>query len=165
MNNDYIIDYIRQNLESYQYNKSQLTSVVLMQEEIKNIVDKEILNKVKKPMWFIFLPISTVLFIVMVKYNSLLSGTMLCLTMLIAYCSTKYWCFRAIRMKLSHFMELISVKAIINNTEIKNILVIIEKCTFMNQKDEHIVDLDSITTGLNIIIRHNKFNNKFSEYR
>ena len=114
-------------------------------------------------MWFIFLPISTVLFIVMVKHNSLLSGIMLFLTMLIAYCSTKYWYFRT--MKLSHFMELISVKAIINDTEIKNIFVIIKKCTFMNEKDENIVDLDSVETGLNIIIKHNKYNLQFSEYK
>ncbi|HDL3497555.1 TPA: hypothetical protein PW462_002538, partial [Mannheimia haemolytica] len=161
----YIIGYVGDNLERYQYNKSQLKSIVLMHEEIKNIVDKGILNKVKKPMWFIFFPTSILLFIVMVKFNSLLSGIMLFLTMLIAYCNTKYWYFRTIRMKLSHFMELMPAKEIINNSETKNILVIIEKCTFMNQKDEHIVDLDSIATGLNIIIRYNKFNHQFSAYK
>ena len=165
MNNDLIVEYIVKNLEHYQYNKSQLKSIIMMHEQIKNIVDKGVLNKVKKPMWFIFLPISTVLFIVMVKHNSLLSGIMLFLTMLIAYCSTKYWYFRTIEMKLSHFMELISVKAIINDTEIKNIFVIIKKCTFMNEKDENMVDLDSVETGLNIIIKHNKYNLQFSEYK
>ncbi|HDL5661973.1 TPA: hypothetical protein PXE23_002641, partial [Mannheimia haemolytica] len=74
MNNHYIIGYVGDNLERYQYNKSQLKSIVLMHEEIKNIVDKGILNKVKKPMWFIFFPTSILLFIVMVKFNSLLSG-------------------------------------------------------------------------------------------
>lgn len=48
MNNHYIIGYVGDNLERYQYNKSQLKSIVLMHEEIKNIVDKGILNKVKK---------------------------------------------------------------------------------------------------------------------
>ncbi|STY61069.1 Uncharacterised protein [Mannheimia haemolytica] len=62
MNNHYIIGYVGDNLERYQYNKSQLKSIVLMHEEIKNIVDKGILNKVKKPMWFIFFPTSILLF-------------------------------------------------------------------------------------------------------
>ena len=48
MNNDLIVEYIVKNLEHYQYNKSQLKSIIMMHEQIKNIVDKGVLNKVKK---------------------------------------------------------------------------------------------------------------------
>lgn len=165
MNNDYIIKHIINNLDSYKYNNSQLLSITKLYEEINNKIKKGIRDRIKKPIWFIFLPVTILSIILIIQSKSLLTLPIFSITIILTYYYSKHCYFKIISMQLSEFMKLSSIKEVIDNPDTTNIFLIIEKCTSFNQKYEHIVDLDSVATGLNVIIKNNQFKNKFAEYQ
>lgn len=58
-------------------------------------------------------------------------------------------------------MNLESVKNVINCDSSKNFILLIESCTYLTKEQEHKVNLEFLARRLNLVIRKNRFDNKF----
>lgn len=156
-----IINYIKDNNAIYKYNNYQLELIEKSYKDIQGILNKRISN-IKNLIFFIFIPILLILTTLLTSGYSFVY-ILIVIEIAIAYFYIRNRCFKAIEIALEDFMEIKSIKEMIENPETNNILQFIIKCTYL-KNDQHMVDLENIMSGLNIIIKTNKFNNEFIKY-
>ncbi|GAB1659426.1 hypothetical protein [Mannheimia haemolytica] len=145
--------------KDYFCNDPELELINNAYKEIENLIDIGIAKRIKKPIKFLSIPIGCIFFIMF--FNFPIGWLLLFTLCVVTYFYSKLQYNKIINLSLDDLMNLESVKSVISCDSSKNFILLIESCTYLTKEQEYKVNLESLARRLNLVIRKNRFDNKF----